>query len=209
MISSYFTLSEGWKCSATSLRVRGRPVHSLWAPWITTPTFQPEITVTDDINRINCYSDLQMIELTTCIRLFFWCHVQHSMRLPADPDERRVAIARRGLRGLPGQTRITSSWHCKQMTWLSWFSSTLLQPMCSLAAWIFMPVLILRTSRMSAPASWSSILLTSGGRTYYAWFLYVKAATSPVSQASLTPPTLNLSSADSPRLHHVSLVRLV
>lgn len=77
--------------------------------------------------------------------------------LPADPEERRVAMARWGLRGLPGQTRTTSSWHCTQMTWFSVFSPTLLQPICSPVAWIFIPALIWRTSRMSAPVSCSSM----------------------------------------------------
>lgn len=138
------------------------------------------------------------------------------MHLPADPEERRVAMARRGLRGLPGQTRTTSSWHCKQMTWFSVFSPTLLQPMCSPPAWIFIPLLILRTSRMSAPASCSSILLTGGGHTYYAWLRRVKAATSPVPKASLTPPSAlefkhclfkAAPCSSSPPLHHVSLSR--
>lgn len=114
-------------------------------------------------------------------------HVVHRVPLPADPEERRVAMARRGLRGLPGQTRTTSSWHCKQMTWFSWLS--LLQPLCSPPAWIFIPLLIWRTSRMSAPVSCSSILLTGGGHTYYAWLLRVKATASPVPKAFLTPPT--------------------
>lgn len=113
------------------------------------------------------------------------------MPLPADPEERRVAMARRGLRGLPGHTRTTSSWHCKQMTWFSGFSPTLLQPMCSPPAWIFIPCLLIwRTSRMSAPASCSSILhFTGGGHTYYARLRRAKATTSPVPRASSTPPT--------------------
>lgn len=39
----------------------------------------------------------------------FKSHMLPVIALPADPDDSRVAIARRGLRGLPGQTRTNSS----------------------------------------------------------------------------------------------------
>ena len=117
----------------------------------------------DDMNENSCYC-MYSPHRFSCLPML------HTLRLPADPEERRVAMARRGLRGLPGQTRTTSSWHCKQMTWFSGFSPTLLQPMFSSPAWIFIPLLIWRTSRMSAPASYSSILVTGGGHTsHYAW----------------------------------------
>lgn len=80
---------------------------------------------------------------------FFQSYMPRSVSLPADPEERRVAMARHGL---PGQTRTSSSWQCRQMTWSSGLSPTLLQPTCSLPAWIFMSVLIRWTSRMSVPA---------------------------------------------------------
>lgn len=59
---------------------------------------------------------------------------------------------------------------------------------------------------MSAPASFSSIVLFTG-RTYYAWLRRQKVTTSPDRRASLTPPTALDSGAvrsnltSSPRLH--------
>lgn len=96
------------------------------------------------------------------------------------------------------------------MTWSSRLSPTLLQPMCSPPPWIFIPCLrIWRTSRLSAPASFSSIFLFTG-HTYYAWLRRQKVTTSPDRRASLSPPTAldsgsvrsNLTS--SPQLQHAN-----
>lgn len=64
--------------------------------------------------------------------------IQRGIPLPADPDER--SVARRGLRGLPGHTRTTSSWHCRQITRSSWLSPTVLHPTWSPRAWILIVV---------------------------------------------------------------------
>lgn len=65
------------------------------------------------------------------------------------------------------------------MIWFSGFSPILLQPTCSPGTWTVIPALIRRTSRMSAPASCSSILLTAVCPTfYYAWLRHIKATLS-------------------------------
>lgn len=148
----------------------------------------------------------------SCVSCCSWIYLLHQMPLPADPEEKRVAMARRGL---PGQTRTTSSWHCKQMTWFSWFSPTLLQPLCSPPAWIFIPVLIWRTSRMSAaPASCSSILLSPATLTvithgFGVWMLQHEP--SPSFQHPLLHPrhTDAAPYAGSTPLHRVSVSRLL